>query len=101
MPVFLLMMLIVRGLPTLVGYRRILPGPELIAMALMSATGLPLIVVVTTVGVTDGQVATQMAAALVTAGVLSVLILLRLAAGCCAAQFDSSGISSSASLNPP
>jgi hypothetical protein len=74
-PVFLLMMLIVRGLPTLVGYRRILPGPELIAMALMSATGLPLIVVVTTVGVTDGQVATHTAAALVTAGVLSVLIL--------------------------
>jgi ABC-type nickel/cobalt efflux system permease component RcnA len=42
---------------------------------LMSATGLPLIVVVTTVGVTDGQVASQTAAALVTAGVLSVLIL--------------------------
>jgi Kef-type K+ transport system membrane component KefB len=74
-PVFLLLMLIGRGLPTLVGYRRVLPARQRVAIALMSATGLPLIVVVTTIGVTDGQVATQTAAALVTAGVLSVLIL--------------------------
>ena len=45
----------------------------------MAATGLPLIVVITTIGRADGFVSAQNAAALVTAGMLSVLLLPALA----------------------
>jgi hypothetical protein len=41
----------------------------------MAATGLPLIVVITTIGISDGYISRQTGAALVTAGMLSVLLL--------------------------
>jgi hypothetical protein len=41
----------------------------------MAATGLPLIVVITTIGIADGYISRQTGAALVTAGMLSVLLL--------------------------
>jgi Kef-type K+ transport system membrane component KefB len=92
-PLFFAMVLLVRGLPTYLGYRSALPQRQRLSLALLSATGLPLIVVITTIGTQDGDLATQTAAALVTAGVLTVLILpataVRLAAPDRALQLNS------------
>ena len=45
------------------------------ALALFSATGLPLIVVITSIGTAEGRMLPENAAALVGAGMLSVLLL--------------------------
>ena len=71
---FLVLMLAVRGLPVLMLYKRDLTPAERVSMALFSATGLPLIVVITTIGVSAGRMRPENAAALVGAGMLSVLI---------------------------
>lgn len=71
---FLALMLIARGLPALVLYRRILTGTERVVLALLSATGLPLIVVITAIGTAEGRMRPENAAALVGAGMLSVLL---------------------------
>jgi Kef-type K+ transport system membrane component KefB len=71
---FLALMLVVRGLPALLFYRRDLEPSERIPLALLSATGLPLIVVITTIGTTEGRMLPENAAALVGAGLLSVLL---------------------------
>ena len=55
-------------------YRRDLPRRQLLPLALFSATGLPLIVVITTIGVQEGRMRPVNAAALVVAGMLSVLL---------------------------
>jgi Kef-type K+ transport system membrane component KefB len=79
-PVFVLLMLVIRGVPVLAVYRNELPSlGQRNALALFAATGLPLIVVITTIGVADGRITTQIAAALVTAGVITVLIFPALA----------------------
>lgn len=75
-PIFLLLFLLVRGLPTYVLHRRdpaLRPG-EAKALALFAAAGLPLIVVLTTAGVEAGAITSGTAAAMVTAGVLSVML---------------------------
>jgi hypothetical protein len=69
------MMLVVRGGPALLLYRRFLSLAERIPLALFSATGLPLIVVITTIGTSEGRMLPENAAALVGAGILSVLLL--------------------------
>jgi hypothetical protein len=63
-------------------YRRDLPRRELFPLALCSATALPLIVVITTIGVEEGRMRPVDAAALVAAGVLSVLLYPTLARMC-------------------
>jgi Kef-type K+ transport system membrane component KefB len=74
-PLFALLMLVIRGLPIMYVYRRELPSPgQRRALALMAATGLPLIVVITTIGVADGRITTQIASALVAAGMITVLL---------------------------
>jgi Kef-type K+ transport system membrane component KefB len=73
-PLFFLLLLVVRGLPVLFCYRHDLDRFQRVGLALMAATGLPLIVVVATIGESDGFVSTGHAAALVTAGMLSVLV---------------------------
>jgi hypothetical protein len=65
---------VVRGLPALVLYRTALPKAERVPFALFSATGLPLIVVITDLGVSLGRMRPENAAALVGAGMLSVLL---------------------------
>jgi Kef-type K+ transport system membrane component KefB len=72
-PLFFVLMLLVRGIPILLCYRHELDRYQRLGLAIMSGTGLPLIVVVTTIGVSDHFVSTGHAAALVTAGMLSVL----------------------------
>ena len=74
LPIFLGLFLLVRGLPALLLYRSVLPIAERKALALLSATQLPLVVAITTIGVEAGHMRPSTAAALVGAGALSVLI---------------------------
>ena len=74
LPVFLGLFLLVRGLPAILLYRNVLPIAERKALALLSATQLPLVVAITTIGVDAGHMRPSTAAALVGAGALSVLI---------------------------
>lgn len=73
-PLFLGLMLVVRGVPALL-YKKELPDPqERWALAFLSATGLPLIVAITHIGVAADQMRTSTAAALVGAGMISVVV---------------------------
>jgi len=71
--VFFALLLVVRGLPFLVVYRRALPARERVQLMLLSATTLPLVVALTEIGLSTGTMKPENAAALVGAGVLSVL----------------------------
>jgi hypothetical protein len=73
-PLFLVLFLVVRGTPALLLYRRDLPGDQRAPLAFFSATALPLVVVITTIGVSEGRMRPVNAAALVGAGMLSVLL---------------------------
>ena len=72
--VFFALLLVVRGLPSLLVYRKTLPFRERIEMMFLTATALPLLVALATIGVDSGVMLTENAAALVGAGVLSVAI---------------------------
>jgi Kef-type K+ transport system membrane component KefB len=72
-PVFLLALLVVRGLPALLRWRAGSPKATL-ALGLLQATSLPFIVAATQIGVVLGKITPLTAAALVCAGLLSVLI---------------------------
>jgi Kef-type K+ transport system membrane component KefB len=72
-PLFLALFLVVRGIPVFL-YRRDLPARERSLLALFSATTLPLVVVITEVGKATGRMQPENAAALVGAGILSVLV---------------------------
>src|SRR5437660_561527 len=72
-PLFLAALLVVRGVPALIGLRA--SGPRATAaLGLLQATSLPFIVTATQIGVTLGKLSPVTAAALVCAGLLSVLI---------------------------
>jgi Kef-type K+ transport system membrane component KefB len=73
-PLFLVLFLLVRGTPALLLYRNDLPSYQRVPLALFSATALPLVVVITTIGVAEGRMRPVNAAALVGAGMLSVLL---------------------------
>jgi Kef-type K+ transport system membrane component KefB len=73
-PVFLLLMLIARGVPVFLLYRGLLDRVERVPMALFSATGLPLIVVITSIALSEHRMLEVNAASLVAAGMLSVLL---------------------------
>jgi Kef-type K+ transport system membrane component KefB len=72
-PVFLVALLVVRGLPALV-YRRVLDGPHTAIAGIMQATSLPFIVAATAIGIDLGLIDAAASAALIGAGLLSVLI---------------------------
>ncbi|GAA4725820.1 hypothetical protein GCM10023350_05630 [Nocardioides endophyticus] len=72
--VFVALLLVVRGLPTLVVYRRDLVVRERIRLMLCVATSLPMIVALTQIGLASKTMRPENAAALVGAGVLSVLL---------------------------
>lgn len=74
-PVALALFLLVRGGPILQVYRSTLAPNDVRALAIYSATALPLVVVITGIGVTDQLMSSALAAVLVTAAVLSVLVL--------------------------
>jgi Kef-type K+ transport system membrane component KefB len=71
-PVFLAALVVVRGLPALV-YRRVLDAPHTAIAGIMQATSLPFIVAATAIGTELGLIDAAASAALVGAGLLSVL----------------------------
>ncbi len=72
--VFFGLFLIVRGVPALLLYRRVLDGRDRAALAFFSATQLPLVVAITTIALDAGKMRTSTAAALVGAAMLSTLV---------------------------
>jgi Kef-type K+ transport system membrane component KefB len=72
--VFLALFLVVRGVPALLLYRRVLDARERQALAFFSSTQLPLVLAIATVALATGHMRPSTAAALVTAAVLSTLI---------------------------
>ena len=71
---FFLLLFAVRGLPSLVLYRRDLPRAERWQMVLYTATTLPMLVALTSIGLENNLMDEGDAASLVGAGVLSVLV---------------------------
>jgi Kef-type K+ transport system membrane component KefB len=74
MLMFLALFLVVRGVPAMVLYRRVLDARDRAALAFFSATQLPLVVAITTIAVDRGHMRTSTATSLVAAGILSTLI---------------------------
>ena len=72
-PVFLAALLLARGLPALL-YRSLVPRRQVLVAGLMQATSLPFIVAGTAIGQSLGVVSAASAAALVAAGLVSVLV---------------------------
>jgi Kef-type K+ transport system membrane component KefB len=73
-PLFLVLLLIIRGLPSLLAAPpKSSPGDKR-AIVLFAATGLPIIVAVTGIGRDEGLITSGTASALVGAGMLSVLL---------------------------
>jgi Kef-type K+ transport system membrane component KefB len=78
--VFFLLLLVVRGLPSLLVYRRALPLRQRVEMTFIAATTMPLLIALAEIGLSDGVMIPANAAALVGAGVLSVLVFPSIAA---------------------
>lgn len=74
LPIFLVLLLVTRGLPALLVLPRGSSRRDRVSLGLLSATGLPIIVAATSTGLDLGFIERGMAAALVGAGMLSVLI---------------------------
>ena len=72
-PLFLAALLVVRGIPALV-YRNALDTRRVVVAGILQATSLPFIVAATAIGLELGAITPASAAALVAAGLLSVLI---------------------------
>jgi Kef-type K+ transport system membrane component KefB len=72
-PIFLTALLVVRGLPALI-YRRVLDSRRTAVAGLLQATSLPFIVAASTIGVELKLVDAAESAALIGAGLLSVLV---------------------------
>jgi len=71
---FFTLMLAVRGGPALLVYLRVLPARQRVQTALVSATALPVLVALAEIGLRSGTMLPENAAALVGAGVLTVLL---------------------------
>jgi Kef-type K+ transport system membrane component KefB len=72
-PLFLLALLVVRGVPALLGLHAA-GRRSTMALGLLQATSLPFIVTASQIGMTLGKISTVTGAALVCAGLLSVLV---------------------------
>jgi Kef-type K+ transport system membrane component KefB len=81
LPVVLAVLLVVRGLPSMLAAPEGSPRRDRAAMALLGATALPIIVAVTAIGVDEGILSSAAAALLVGAGMLSVLVFPLVAMG--------------------
>jgi Kef-type K+ transport system membrane component KefB len=73
-PLFVGLFLVVRGVPAMVLYRRVLETRDRMALAIYSATELPLVVAITTIAVDAGEMRPSTASALVGAGIISTLL---------------------------
>jgi Kef-type K+ transport system membrane component KefB len=72
--VFFVLLLAVRGLPALLVYQHALGPRQRLQIVFFSATALPLLVALSEIGLRNGTMLPENAAALVGAGVLSVLV---------------------------
>lgn len=73
LPMFLGLFLLVRGVPALL-YRKDLSRHDMVSLGLLQSAALPLLVVISELGVKTGQMRPDNAAALVGAGLLSVVL---------------------------
>ncbi|MGO4255015.1 cation:proton antiporter [Marmoricola sp. RAF53] len=73
--VFFVLLLVVRGIPTIVAFRGVLPRPDLVDLGLLAPTALPLLVAITQIGLDNGTMLPANAAALVGAGAVTLLVL--------------------------
>jgi len=73
LPIFLVGLLLVRGIPALL-YRRVLDSRQIIAAGLLQATSLSFTVVAVQIGIALGQISEATGAALIGAGLLSVML---------------------------
>ncbi|MCT9868148.1 cation:proton antiporter [Paenarthrobacter aurescens] len=80
-PLFLVLLLMIRGLPSLLAAPSGSTRAEKRALMLFGATGLPIIVAVTTIGREHGFITSGISSALIGAGMLSVLLFPLLALG--------------------
>jgi hypothetical protein len=72
-PVFVVALIVVRGLPALL-FSRLLDRRSVLAAGLLQATSLPFVVTATQIGVLTGLMSGVTAAGLVCAGLLSVMV---------------------------
>ena len=72
--VFVVLLLVVRGLPSMLVYLKVLPARQRTEMTFITATTLPLLVALAEIGQHDHVMLPSNAAAIVGAGVVSVLI---------------------------
>jgi Kef-type K+ transport system membrane component KefB len=72
-PIFLLAMLVVRGIPALL-YRHVLGNRRTVAAGLLQATSLSFVVAVVQIGTLIGEISAATGAALIDAGLLSVML---------------------------
>ena len=79
LPLFLAALLVVRGLPAVL-YRGLIGGRRTVAAGLLQATSLPFIVAASMIGVELGVIGEATSAALIGAGLLSVVVFPLLAA---------------------
>jgi Kef-type K+ transport system membrane component KefB len=74
-PMFVALFLVVRGAPALLLYRRVMDLRDRIALAVFSATELPLVVAITTIAVSKGHMTSGTAASLVGAAIVSTAVM--------------------------
>jgi Kef-type K+ transport system membrane component KefB len=74
LPLFLAIFLLVRGAPAILLYRHMLERRDRVALAVFSATELPLVVAITTIAVERGHMHSSTAASLTGAAILSTMI---------------------------
>ena len=73
-PMFVVLFLIVRGVPALLLYRQVLDLRERFALCFFAATELPLVVAITTIAIEEGHMRASTAASLVAAAIVSTAI---------------------------
>ena len=97
-PLCLVALLVVRGVPAVLLYRREIGTRPAVASGLLQATSLPFIVTATQIGLLLGEITPVTAAALVSAGLLSVILFPPVAVGLM--ERPSSGAPSSSASTP-
>lgn len=73
-PLFVALFLVVRGVPAMLLYRRLMSTRDRMALAVFSATELPLVVAVTTIAIDTGHMRPSTAASLIVAAICSTAI---------------------------
>ena len=79
--VFFVLLIVVRGLPSLLVYRRVMAPVQRVEMTFITATSLPLLIALAAIGEQDGVMLPSTAASMIGAGVLSVLVFPLIAVG--------------------